>query len=111
MSTEDLTSTEFVRVGAVSEYEQGVLRNHKVDGNYIAVVRNGERFYAMLNQCTHAGFLLTPGNLEGGQIYCPAHGAYFDPENGEPTSGPADDALTLYDVRIDGEDVLVAPRK
>ena len=111
MSTENETETSFIRVGAVADYEQGILYNHKVDGKYVAVVRNGDRFYAMRNQCTHAGFFFTPGTLQDGRIHCPAHGAYFRLEDGEPISGPADDFLELYDVRIEGEDVFVAPRK
>jgi len=102
--------TDFVRVGSVDDYEDGVLYNHKVAGKYVAVVRRGERFHAMLNKCTHAGYIFTPGTLEAGRVHCPAHGAYFRLEDGEPLSGPAADWLELYDVRIVGTDVLVSPR-
>lgn len=111
MSTEDRTLAKYVRIGSIGDYEQGVLYNHKIEGKYVAVVRNGERFYAMLNQCTHAGYFLTPGTLQDGRVHCPAHGAYFGLEDGEPLSGPAGDPLELYDVRIEGDDVMVAPRK
>lgn len=101
--------SEFVRVGAVEDFEQGRLYNHKVDGVYIAVVRNGERFYAMRNACTHSGFFLTPGELYNGLVHCPAHGAFFHLEDGTPESGPADDPLELYSVRVEGSNVMVGP--
>ncbi len=108
MNTQKRDISDFVRVGSVDDYEQGVLYNHKVEGKYVAVVRNGERFYAMLNACTHSAYLLTPGTLQDGRVHCPAHGAYFRLEDGEPLAGPAGDPLELFDVRIEGIDVLVA---
>ena len=103
---------EFERVASVDDFEQGKLYNFKVSDKYVAVVRNGERFYAMLNACTHAGFFLTPVNIndDGETVPCLAHGAEFRLEDGEATRGPADAPLILYDVRVDGESVMVAPR-
>jgi nitrite reductase/ring-hydroxylating ferredoxin subunit len=101
---------DFTRVGSVDEFEQGVLYDRTVEGRHVIVVRNGERFYAMRNACTHSGYLITPGNLlDDGSVYCPAHGAVFRLEDGEPIEGPADDPLELYEVRIEGAEVLVAP--
>lgn len=111
MSTEEKQVTNFVSVGAVADYEDGQLYNHKIDGVYVAVVRRGERFYAMKNQCTHAGYFFTPGTLYEGKVHCPAHGAFFDLESGEPVSGPADDSLQMWTVRIEDGDVLVSPPK
>ena len=107
--TREGTLADFVRVGSVEDYEEGQLYNHKIEGKYYAVVRSGERFYAMRNACTHAGFFLTPGNLYEGRIHCPAHGAFFDLDSGEPTSGPADDPLDMCRVLVEGSDVLIAP--
>jgi 3-phenylpropionate/trans-cinnamate dioxygenase ferredoxin subunit len=101
----------FVRVGAVEDFEQGLLYDRVVAGQHVAVVRNGERFYAMLNACTHAGYFLTPGRVTDGSVYCPGHGALFRLEDGAPIAGPAGEGLDLYDVRIEGADVMVAPRK
>lgn len=100
---------DFTRVGSVADYEQGVLYDHVVDGKHVIVVRNGDRFYAMLNACTHYGYLITPGTLRDGRILCPAHGAWFRLEDGEALDGPAVDPLEMYQVRIQGDDVLVAP--
>lgn len=100
---------EFTRVGSIADYEQGVLYDHTVDGKHVIVVRNGERFYAMRNACTHAGYLITPGTLYGERIHCPAHGAWFRLEDGEALDGPAADPLEMYEVRLEGDDVLIGP--
>ena len=103
---------DFERVAAVADFEQGKLYNFKVNEKYVAVVRNGERFYAMLNSCTHAGYFLTPASIneDGQTIPCLAHGAEFRLEDGEATRGPADAPLILYEVRVEGDSVMVAPR-
>lgn len=100
---------EFVRVGAVDDFEDGVLYPRVVDGQHVAVVRYGKRFYAMLNACTHSGYFLTPGKVRDGSIDCFVHGAVFRLEDGEPTNGPAGEPLDMCSVRVEGPDVLVAP--
>jgi 3-phenylpropionate/trans-cinnamate dioxygenase ferredoxin subunit len=102
---------DYTRIGILADFEPGVLYDRTVEGKRIFVVRYGERLYAMRNACTHSGYLITPGNLlEDGSVLCPAHGAVFRLEDGEPIEGPADDPLELYSVRIEGDDVLVAPQ-
>ena len=101
----------FVRVGAVDDFEQGLLYDRTVEGQHVAVVRSGDRFYAMLNACTHAGYFLTPGRIRDGAVDCPVHGAVFRLEDGKPIDGPAADSLELYHVRVEGTDVMVAPPK
>ena len=81
-----------------------------VEGRHVIVVRSGGRFYAMRNACTHAGYFITPGTLHDETILCPAHGAVFRLEDGEPIDGPAGDPLELYNVRVDGSSVMVAPK-
>ena len=103
---------DHTRVGSIAEFEPGVLYDRVIEGEHVFVVRYGERFYAMRNACTHAGYLITPGNLlADGSVFCPAHGAVFRLEDGEPVGGPADDPLELYNVCIEGDNVLVAPQQ
>ena len=47
--------------------------------------------------------------LPDGSIQCAWHGARFDCATGEVRQGPAITALPVFDVRIDGSSVLVAP--
>jgi nitrite reductase/ring-hydroxylating ferredoxin subunit len=100
--------TDFVRVGCVDDFEEGLLYDRVVAGEHVAVVRNGERVYAMVNACTHAGYFLTPGRIKDGTVDCPGHGAVFRLDDGKPIAGPAGDALELYAVRVEGGEVMVA---
>jgi len=105
-----MTLSNFERVGAVDEFEPGVLYDRLVGGQRVVVVRYGERFYAMRNACAHWGYFITPGKLlDDGSLLCPAHGAVFRLEDGEPLDGPADEPLTLYAVRVEAGEVMVAP--
>ena len=41
-------------------------------------------------------------------VRCPIHGARFDLESGKPLNPPAIFPLKIYDVRIEGDDILVS---
>jgi 3-phenylpropionate/trans-cinnamate dioxygenase ferredoxin component len=95
------------KVGVVSEFVEGVLYGKRVGGKSVVVTRANGRFYALSNVCTHQGFTISPGTTDGVTLLCPVHGAVFAVGTGEPLEGPAGDPLTVYAVRVDGEDVLV----
>jgi nitrite reductase/ring-hydroxylating ferredoxin subunit len=41
-------------------------------------------------------------------VTCGCHGSVFDLETGEAVGPPADQPLTLYEVRVEGDEVQVA---
>jgi nitrite reductase/ring-hydroxylating ferredoxin subunit len=47
--------------------------------------------------------------MEGEVLQCSCHGSQFDVRTGEVVSPPADEPLTRYTVRIEGDDILVGP--
>jgi len=75
----------------------------ELDGQPVAVYNVAGHFYATEDECTHAGGPLNEGDLEGTQIICPWHGSCFDVTDGHVTCGPADEAIQVYKVVIDGE--------
>jgi 3-phenylpropionate/trans-cinnamate dioxygenase ferredoxin subunit len=95
------------KVGVVGDFVEGVLYGKRVGGRPVLVTRANGRFYALSNVCTHHGYTITPGTTDGATLLCPVHNAVFDIATGEPVEGPAGDPLTVYTVRVDGEDVLV----
>lgn len=50
---------------------------------------------------------LDEGTLEGFEVECPWHGSKFDIKTGEPTKPPAARAVPKYEVKIDGDNILV----
>lgn len=65
----------------------------------IAVLREGERVYALDLVCTHLGCTV---NVTPTGLVCPCHGSAFDRE-GRVLKGPADRALKRYEVTKVGE--------
>jgi nitrite reductase/ring-hydroxylating ferredoxin subunit len=81
-----------------------------VNGEDVLVANVGGRYLALAATCTHAGCnLADDGELEGDEVSCMCHGSIFDLESGEATGPPADEPLTVYQVRVEGDEVQVAP--
>jgi 3-phenylpropionate/trans-cinnamate dioxygenase ferredoxin subunit len=97
----------FVRACATSDLEPGTAIAVSVDGVDVAVVRDGEDFYAIYDECSHAAIALSEGDVEGDQIECWLHGSRFDLRSGKPTSLPATEPVAIYPVKVEGADVLV----
>ena len=81
----------------------------EVGGEDVLLANLGGEFYAIGDECTHAGGSLSQGDVEGGVVECPVHGSPFDIRTGENTGPPAAEPVQAYPVRIEGEDILVGP--
>jgi nitrite reductase/ring-hydroxylating ferredoxin subunit len=98
----------WVRVAATGDVAEGQCLGVRVDGKEIAIFHMpGGDFCATENVCTHEYALLTEGWMENGCIECPLHAAQFDIRTGKALSAPADEDLKVYEIKIDGDDVLV----
>lgn len=74
-------------------------------------VRFGDRVYAYLNECAHAGLELDwlPGEFfdaDGLYLVCSAHGALYDPRDGNCLGGPCRGA-GLVPVPVEERDGMV----
>ena len=99
---------EFVNVGKIEDFPPGVIKACRVGEKSVAVVRVAGRLHAYGNACPHAGYTLSGGIATESRIICDVHGAHFDIDSGEALMGPATDGLDLYEVRVEGDAVLVA---
>lgn len=98
---------EFVRVGATTDIPEGEGRTFEVGDKEIAVFNVGGRFFAIDNLCKHQGGPLGEGELSGTVVTCPWHEWTYDVTTGESPDDP-DCAVACFQLRIDGDDVLVA---
>jgi len=98
-----------VRVCSVDDVKPGSARRVDVDGHRLAVVRIGDDFYVLGDECSHADYSLSEGDVweDEREIECPKHGSTFSLESGEPQTLPATQPVPVYTVRVDGDDVLV----
>jgi len=99
----------FERVGKASAIKPGDMMVVQVAGEDVCLINLGGRFFAVGNICTHAGGPLNEGWLEGEEVECPYHGSRFNVTSGEVVAPPADTPVKRYQVRLDGEDILLAP--
>ena len=100
---------DMVRLCGRADVEPGSARRFDVAGHRIALVRVGDDFYAIGDRCSHANFSLSEGDVYGDdlEIECWKHGSTFSLVTGEPQSLPATKPVPVYDVTVEGDDVMV----
>jgi nitrite reductase/ring-hydroxylating ferredoxin subunit len=81
----------------------------KVGNEEVLLVNVDGDIHACDDICTHSYASLSEGDLSGTDIECPLHGALFNVTTGEVITPPATLALRVFQVRIDGQDILVGP--
>lgn len=92
---------EFVDAVPVDEIDPETAATVEVDGREVCIVHTNGQFYALQNDCTHAGFPMGEGDVTGeGLLECPGHGSTFNIETGDPVEGPATEALEVYEVEV-----------
>jgi 3-phenylpropionate/trans-cinnamate dioxygenase ferredoxin subunit len=99
-----------VRVCGVDDVDPGSARRVDVDGYRLCVVRIGDDWYVINDECSHADYSLSEGDVweDELEIECPKLGSSFSLETGEPLTLPATQPVPVYKVRVDGDDVLVS---
>lgn len=100
---------EFVRVASVDEVPQGQGKLIEVGERFIALFNVKGEFYAVDDECTHAEASLSDGFVDGCAVECPLHGGKFDLRSGQALWSPAIIPVACYDVRVEGDDVLLNP--
>jgi len=101
--------SETVTLCKTNELEPGRARRFDVAGHRIALVRIGDVFHAVDDECSHEDYSLSEGEVwaEECQIECPRHGSTFDLVSGEPCSLPATQPIAVYEVHVDDGTVSV----
>lgn len=100
--------SEFVKVAKTSDLKPGEKMRVEYDGEDVGLFNLDGTFYAISDVCTHDDGPLVDGEWEGEHIICPRHGAKFNIKTGEETM-PAYEPAPTYAVKIDGDDILIAP--
>jgi NADPH-dependent 2,4-dienoyl-CoA reductase/sulfur reductase-like enzyme/nitrite reductase/ring-hydroxylating ferredoxin subunit len=95
------------RVFKTHELQDGDMREVELGGTKVLVARVKGKFYAIGAECTHYGGPLAEGALNGHRVVCPWHQAAFNVMTGNLEEPPALDAQPCYEVRVEGDDVIV----
>jgi 3-phenylpropionate/trans-cinnamate dioxygenase ferredoxin subunit len=99
-----------LRVCSVDDVAAGTAARFDVDGHRLCVVNIEGTFYVIGDECSHEDYSLSEGDVweDEREIECPKHGSMFSLVSGEARSLPATQPVPVYDVRIDGTDVIVS---
>ena len=73
----------------------------------IAIYNVDGDFHATSNICTHAYASMVDGFQEGDEIECPLHEGRFNIRTGEALCAPVTDALKVFEIKLEGDDILV----
>lgn len=100
----------FVKVATRAELPDRGLLGVEVDGEKVVLIATGDgAVYALKDRCSHADFPLSDGELiDGDRVECQHHGAKFDAATGKAVALPAIRPVPAYEVKVEGDDVLVA---
>jgi 3-phenylpropionate/trans-cinnamate dioxygenase ferredoxin subunit len=102
----------FEPVASLAELAEGtVLQRVRSSGDAICLVRHNGEISALSDICTHQHFSMSQGDLlEDGTLQCAWHGARYNCRTGEVKQVPATSPLPVFQVRLEGDKILVGPR-
>jgi nitrite reductase/ring-hydroxylating ferredoxin subunit len=103
-----MAEARWVKVANVAEVGEGQVKGVRVGQREIALYHlPGGDFRATDNICSHEYAQLSDGWLEDGCIECPLHAARFDIRTGKALCAPAETDLEVFELRVEGDDLMV----
>jgi 3-phenylpropionate/trans-cinnamate dioxygenase ferredoxin component len=98
-----------VHVCSVGDVKPGAAKRVDTNGRRLCVVHIGDDWYVVGDECSHADYSLSEGDVweDDREIECPKHGSTFSLTTGDPQTLPATQPVPVYEVRVEGDDVVV----
>jgi 3-phenylpropionate/trans-cinnamate dioxygenase ferredoxin subunit len=98
---------ERIRVAALGDLPEGGGRRVEVVGHRLALFRDGNEVFVLGDRCSHDEASLAEGEVFGGTVECPRHGAAFDLRTGRALTLPATQGVPVYRAEVEGAEVFV----
>ncbi len=96
-----------VEVASVNDLSSEQMRGVKAGNQAVLLVNLKGNYYAIRNVCTHAGCLLSDGDLNGEIVQCECHGSRFNVKTGEVVGGPAKKPEQTFKVQIEKDKIML----
>ena len=102
---------DFEAVLKVSDLPPGEVAKVEVGLTPVIVGNVGGSYFAVGNTCPHAELPMIEdrGEMEDGVVECEYHGSQFNITDGSVVNGPAVLAVQRFEVKVEGDDILVGP--
>ncbi len=97
------------RLCGIDDVAKGSAERFLIGAHKICLVRFGDEFYAIGDTCSHAEVSLSEGELDEETLHieCWKHGSCFSLVTGIPDVLPATKPVPVYQVWVEGNDVMV----
>ncbi|MGH2787671.1 MAG: non-heme iron oxygenase ferredoxin subunit [Actinomycetota bacterium] len=104
---------DFQPVAKLAEIPDEGMKQVVVRGDLVGLYRVGDDVYAIHDVCTHEEAYLTEGDFDAEEleVECPLHGSHFNVVSGEVRVLPATKPAATYPVKVEGDLVLVGPKR
>ena len=97
----------FITIAKTTDIPVGKALSVSVESKAIAVFNIEGKYFAISDECTHAGGNLSEGEVKGTTVTCPWHGAQFDVTTGSVLSAPAFDNVPSYSLRVIKDEIQI----
>jgi len=97
-------------VARATDIGPGEMMYVEVGNDPVVLINLDGEFFALNDICTHQDASLSDGEIIGDEIECPLHGGAFEIRTGLPVNFPVVVPVETYEVRREGDAVLVAKR-
>lgn len=99
---------QFTHLASYEDLQTRKLICVKTESYRILIALADNQVYAVDDMCTHEDASLSKGSLHGDCVKCPLHGSRFLLSTGKALDEPAEEALKTYQVKIEGDNILIA---
>jgi apoptosis-inducing factor 3 len=100
-----------IDIAKVDELQDGQMKGVEIEGLKILLIRLGGEFYAIGGECSHYGGPLAEGVLHGEEVTCPWHQARYLAKTGDLLNPPALDSMAHFEIRLEGDRVILILRE
>lgn len=98
---------KFIPLASLNELLTHKLISAKTEGYRILIALAEDTVYAIDDIQTQEETSLSEGSIQGDCVKCRKSGSLFRLTTGEALDGHAESPLATYDVKIEGDDILV----
>jgi len=98
-----------IKLCSISEIQEGQVISKITPYGPIGITKIKDKIHVFQDECTHDGAPFDNAKIDFStkEIICPRHGGRFNLETGSATKLPATEALEVYEIEIQGDDVYI----
>jgi chlorite dismutase/nitrite reductase/ring-hydroxylating ferredoxin subunit len=101
----------FTPVASLADLPPGAAKRVYAENEAVALFNVNGTVYAIANRCSHARASLSEGTVDPDRcaVTCPWHEGVFSLETGRVLGGPPVLSVATYQVKLEGDAILIAP--